>query len=49
SVSSESINIEEQESLLRIEREKLDIQKNKNDELERQIMLLEKLQKLQNN
>ncbi|CAG8531744.1 7691_t:CDS:2, partial [Gigaspora rosea] len=48
-VSSDSINIEEQESLLRIESEKLDIQKNKNDELERQIMLLKKLQKFQNN
>ncbi|CAG8835536.1 37688_t:CDS:2, partial [Gigaspora margarita] len=48
-VSSDSINIEEQESLLRIEREKLNILKNKNNKLERQIMLLENLQKLQNN
>ncbi|CAG8515864.1 304_t:CDS:10 [Cetraspora pellucida] len=46
-VTNESINIEEQERLLRIEQEKLAIQKNKNNELEKEIMLRKKLQKLQ--
>ncbi|CAG8612765.1 6925_t:CDS:2 [Scutellospora calospora] len=38
-----------QEKLLRIEHEKLAIQKDKNNELEKEIMLREKLQKLLNN
>ncbi|CAG8546938.1 17412_t:CDS:2 [Dentiscutata heterogama] len=38
-ITSESINIEEQERILRIENKKLAIQKNKNDELEKEIML----------
>ncbi|CAG8649660.1 1714_t:CDS:2 [Dentiscutata heterogama] len=36
-VTNESINIEEQERLLRIEQEKLAIQKNKNDELKKRL------------
>ncbi|CAG8804828.1 5557_t:CDS:1, partial [Gigaspora margarita] len=43
------LSIGDHEDILRIEREKLNIQKDKNNELEREIMLREKLQKLQNN
>ncbi|CAG8668234.1 5977_t:CDS:1, partial [Gigaspora rosea] len=43
------LTIGDHEDILRIEREKLSIQKDKNNELEREIMLREKLQKLQNN
>ncbi|CAG8657715.1 11343_t:CDS:1, partial [Cetraspora pellucida] len=40
---SESIHVKEQEKLLRIEQEKLAIQKDKNNELEKEIMLQKKL------
>ncbi|CAG8708352.1 7915_t:CDS:2, partial [Dentiscutata erythropus] len=38
-IANESVNIEKQERFLRIEEEKLAIQKNKNNELEKEIML----------
>ncbi|CAG8586871.1 4708_t:CDS:1, partial [Ambispora leptoticha] len=45
-IANESINIKEQERLIRIEYKKLVIQKDKNDELKKEIILREKLQKL---
>ncbi|CAG8837885.1 9987_t:CDS:2 [Gigaspora margarita] len=43
------MSIDDYKKILRIEREKLNIQRDKNNELEREIMLQEKLQKLTNN